>query len=357
MPKVLTRLRIDEVSAVDRGAGDGVKIMLMKRDEEPYWKREFNQEERDRDAKSGAALPDGSFPIHNAGDLKNAMRAIGRSKNPGKAKAHIRARARALGLTDQLSDAFKRDTMSKFSEFFLGKKQDNSEVVEKAVAALAESLGTIMKGDDTVEKKGEDFAASLQEFQDHLVKNLTGAPALDSKEKDMLKSLAKALGLTVADNASDEDVQKQIAAHYAKQQRELDLAKAGFTAEELAHYKAFGENDDEDEDDKKKDEKKKFREMSHEERAKLMKKADDARRSRDASGRGRQDTREGREGDHRETARRHRRSDKSRRQSAQADEGRQGLGRGDDRAIEDRQCRAQEVRRVQRAWRDRRQRR
>ena len=35
MPKVLTRLRIDEVSAVDRGAGDGVKIVLMKRASEP----------------------------------------------------------------------------------------------------------------------------------------------------------------------------------------------------------------------------------------------------------------------------------------------------------------------------------
>jgi hypothetical protein len=30
-PKILTRLRIDEVSSVDRGAGDGVKILLMKR--------------------------------------------------------------------------------------------------------------------------------------------------------------------------------------------------------------------------------------------------------------------------------------------------------------------------------------
>jgi hypothetical protein len=35
MPKILTRLRIDEVSAVDRGAGDGVKIVLMKRASEP----------------------------------------------------------------------------------------------------------------------------------------------------------------------------------------------------------------------------------------------------------------------------------------------------------------------------------
>src|SRR5438132_1070648 len=31
MPKLLTRLRIDEVSAVDRGAGDGVRVVLMKR--------------------------------------------------------------------------------------------------------------------------------------------------------------------------------------------------------------------------------------------------------------------------------------------------------------------------------------
>ena len=30
-PKILTRLRIDEISSVDRGAGEGVKIMLMKR--------------------------------------------------------------------------------------------------------------------------------------------------------------------------------------------------------------------------------------------------------------------------------------------------------------------------------------
>jgi hypothetical protein len=30
-PKILTRLRIDEVSSVDRGAGNGVKILLMKR--------------------------------------------------------------------------------------------------------------------------------------------------------------------------------------------------------------------------------------------------------------------------------------------------------------------------------------
>jgi hypothetical protein len=34
MARILTKLRIDEVSAVDAGAGDGVKILLMKRDDD-----------------------------------------------------------------------------------------------------------------------------------------------------------------------------------------------------------------------------------------------------------------------------------------------------------------------------------
>src|SRR6516162_10895995 len=33
--RLLRNLRINEVSAVDRGAGEGVKIVLMKRDDEP----------------------------------------------------------------------------------------------------------------------------------------------------------------------------------------------------------------------------------------------------------------------------------------------------------------------------------
>src|ERR1700730_15180769 len=35
MTKLLTRLRIDEVSAVDRAAGEGTKIVLLKRDDTP----------------------------------------------------------------------------------------------------------------------------------------------------------------------------------------------------------------------------------------------------------------------------------------------------------------------------------
>lgn len=59
--------------------------------------REVDTEERKRLAKEGNALPDGSFPIANVDDLKNAIQAIGRAKDPEAAKAHIKKRARALG--------------------------------------------------------------------------------------------------------------------------------------------------------------------------------------------------------------------------------------------------------------------
>lgn len=68
--------------------------------------REFKQKERKDAADKGQAMPDGSFPIKNAADLKNAIKAVGRAKNPAAAKAHIRRRAKALGLEDLLPEGW-----------------------------------------------------------------------------------------------------------------------------------------------------------------------------------------------------------------------------------------------------------
>lgn len=65
---------------------------------------------RERAAKKGFALPDGSFPITTVSDLKNAIRAIGRAKSPGAAKAHIKKRARALGRSDLIPPDWKSAT-------------------------------------------------------------------------------------------------------------------------------------------------------------------------------------------------------------------------------------------------------
>lgn len=71
-------------------------------------KRDYNTAERKEMASKGWALPDGSFPIANEADLMAAMQSIGRAKNPGAAKRHIKRRAKALGLTDKLTPAFQK---------------------------------------------------------------------------------------------------------------------------------------------------------------------------------------------------------------------------------------------------------
>lgn len=70
-------------------------------------KRYFSSDQRDAAADSGAAMEDGSFPIKNEQDLRNAVRAIGRAKDPAAAKAHIKKRAAALKLTALLPDDWK----------------------------------------------------------------------------------------------------------------------------------------------------------------------------------------------------------------------------------------------------------
>lgn len=94
-----TSLKISELSAVDNPAQPGATMAIMKRD--------FSADQRQRMADSGEALPDGSYPIANVSDLKNAIHAFGRAKNSAKVKAHIIRRARALDALDQLPEDWK----------------------------------------------------------------------------------------------------------------------------------------------------------------------------------------------------------------------------------------------------------
>ena len=85
------------------------------KDEESVEKREFSAERRDTLAEEGKAMPDGSYPIVNAGDLKNAVQSYGRAKNKEEVKAHIISRAKELGLEDSLPEGWieKKDKMEK----------------------------------------------------------------------------------------------------------------------------------------------------------------------------------------------------------------------------------------------------
>src|SRR5689334_20561614 len=79
-------------------------------------KHDFSTKEREQLSKKKEAMPDGSFPIRNEQDLKDAIRSVGRASNPAAAKAWIKKRAKALGCEGCLPDDWKDDEVEKGEE-------------------------------------------------------------------------------------------------------------------------------------------------------------------------------------------------------------------------------------------------
>ncbi|HLY73651.1 MAG TPA: head maturation protease, ClpP-related [Planctomycetota bacterium] len=68
----------------------------------------YTQADRDRMAKSGEAMPDGSYPIADEEDLSNAIHAVGRGTNNSHSaiRRHITKRAHALGKSSMLPESW-----------------------------------------------------------------------------------------------------------------------------------------------------------------------------------------------------------------------------------------------------------
>jgi hypothetical protein len=70
----------------------------------------ISRDERTKLAEKGQALPDGSYPIRNVEDLRNAIQAYGRSKPEDRAKVrkHIEKRARQLNFPHLIPDEWAK---------------------------------------------------------------------------------------------------------------------------------------------------------------------------------------------------------------------------------------------------------
>lgn len=107
---------VDEPEEEEIDDVEKAEEVLFDEDETDIFKADFSEKERKKLAKKKEALPDGSFPIRNTSDLKNAIQAIGRAKDPTKAKAWIKKRAKALGKEDLLPDTWKAEDVLNFGE-------------------------------------------------------------------------------------------------------------------------------------------------------------------------------------------------------------------------------------------------
>jgi hypothetical protein len=117
--------------------------VVNARFDEDIEKRDFSAGERREAASEGQAQSDGSFPIKNASDLKNAIRLAGNAKDPAKAKAHIKRRAAALGLSDKIPDSWKAadalDLLKGYDLVAVRKGDQSGDIAnaEKAIAIIA----------------------------------------------------------------------------------------------------------------------------------------------------------------------------------------------------------------------------
>lgn len=73
----------------------GVKSVSLKQNHTT-----FTADERKKLADEGKALPDGSYPIRNKSDLRDAIKSYGLGKDHLAAKKHIMKRAKSLGVSD-----------------------------------------------------------------------------------------------------------------------------------------------------------------------------------------------------------------------------------------------------------------
>jgi hypothetical protein len=105
-------------------------------------------------ASSGAAMPDGSYPIKTKADLRKAIKAVGRGgADHDKIRKHIIQRAKALGLEAMVPDNWNSDGSLKTAAKADAPDPPDPEIVEKAesilrdVRALAPTLAKADTGD------------------------------------------------------------------------------------------------------------------------------------------------------------------------------------------------------------------
>lgn len=91
-------------------------------------KRAYSDDAREEMAKGGMAMPDGSYPIKDEEDLRNAIQAYGRAKDKEATKAHIVKRAMDLGKEDLIPMNW---VPKKIQEEAARKKDDSDAFIAK----------------------------------------------------------------------------------------------------------------------------------------------------------------------------------------------------------------------------------
>ncbi len=109
-------------------------------------KAKYDAADRKKMAGSGAAMDDGSYPIADEEDLKNAIHAVGRgSGSHGAIRKHIAARARSLGKSSLIPDNWNPDGSLK------GGVSKEAGMPDTVVKDLMDAAGDAVPLDDGID--------------------------------------------------------------------------------------------------------------------------------------------------------------------------------------------------------------
>jgi hypothetical protein len=186
--------------------------------------REFSSQEREKDAEAGVAMPDGSYPIRSAKDVENAVRDYNRSGQKPDVKAHIIARAKAIGAESALPDDW-RNTADKSAAPIVqpSAPQNAPEALAKAAAALTQAALKLERAADehaSLRKALDGFAPALADIK----KRVAALEAQPLPAKAALRAIAKSADGADQALISADDAVRRLAALPAEE-RALALTK------------------------------------------------------------------------------------------------------------------------------------
>jgi hypothetical protein len=149
--------RVKKTKKEDEAEGDWDYMIQMLDDNPENEMAVVSRRTRMRLVKEGKALDDGSFPIRDAGDLKNAVRAYGRAKpgSKGRVRKHIMRRARALRRLDLIPQKWTNTSAEDFGEFISDGAEATIQERAFAVAAVTEFKKFTEEERQALAKKGQ----------------------------------------------------------------------------------------------------------------------------------------------------------------------------------------------------------
>ncbi len=186
---------------------------LVEKLKEEISKRQFTVEQRKKAAAEGVAEPDGSYPIKDEADFRNAVHAYGRSKDKAKTKSHIIARAKSLGLTHLLPKGWDGSTKKFTTIEEIGLKKGLPTVArfaclidELCEVKLATKIEAREEGDDSplpqlLFQNIDDLCATLRMMVEEETHELTNGQDVDEYDKvEAMEHPSFAYAMGLADN-------------------------------------------------------------------------------------------------------------------------------------------------------------